>query len=59
MATQIFIPNHYVAGVVGCGEKASESIAKSAHFYVSRNGASGAEPKKTRPLFNANIPPKW
>ena len=26
---------------------------------MPKNGTSGAETKKQRPLFNANIPPKW
>ena len=35
------------------------TFAKSARFQVTKNGTSGAETKKPRPLFNANIPPKW
>ena len=35
------------------------TFAKSARFQVPKNGTSGAETKKRRPLFNANIPPKW
>ena len=34
-------------------------FAKSARFHVPKNGTSGAETKKTRPLFVANYPPKW
>ena len=34
-------------------------IGKSAHFHVQKNGLSGAETKKPRPLFNANISSKW
>ena len=32
------------------------TFAKCARFQVPKNGTSGAETKKTRPLFNANIP---
>ena len=32
---------------------------KSARFHAPKNGTSGAETKKRRPLFNANYPPKW
>ena len=35
------------------------TFAKSARFQVPKNGTSNAETKKRRPLFNANIPPKW
>ena len=35
------------------------TFAKSARFQVTKNSTSGAETKKRRPLFNANIPPKW
>ena len=35
------------------------TFAKSARFQVPKNGTSGAETKKQRPLFDANIPPKW
>ena len=35
------------------------TFGKSAHFYASKNDPSGAETKKPRLLFNANIPPKW
>ena len=35
------------------------TFGKSARFQVSKNGTSGAETNKRRPLFNANIPPKW
>ena len=34
------------------------TFAKSARFHVAKNGASGAETKKPRPLFVANYPPK-
>ena len=34
------------------------NFSKSARFQVPKNGTSGAETKKKRPLFNANIPPK-
>ena len=33
--------------------------AKSAHFQVPENGTSSARIQKRRPLFHANIPPKW
>ena len=36
-----------------------ETFAKSAHFQVPENGTSSARIKKLRPLFHANIPPKW
>ena len=35
------------------------TFAKSARFQVPKNGTSGAETKKRRPLFNVNYPPKW
>ena len=35
------------------------TFGKSACFQVPKNGTSGAKTKKLRPLFNANIPPKW
>ena len=35
------------------------TFAKSARFQVPKNGTSGAETKKRRPLFVANYPPKW
>ena len=35
------------------------TFSKSARFHVPKNGTSDAETKKRRPLFNANIPPKW
>ena len=35
------------------------TFAKSARFQVPKSGTSDAETKKWRPLFNANIPPKW
>ena len=35
------------------------TFAKSAHFQVPENGTSSARIKKLRPLFHANIPPKW
>ena len=35
------------------------TFGKSARFQVPKNGTSGADSKKPRPLFNANIPPKW
>ena len=35
------------------------TFAKSARFQVTKNSTSGAETKKRRPLFHANIPPKW
>ena len=35
------------------------SYGKSARFQVPKNGTSGAETKRRRPLFNANYPPKW
>ena len=34
-------------------------FAKSARFNAQKNSTLGAETKKRRPLFNANIPPKW
>ena len=37
----------------------SKIKAKSAHFHVPKNGTSEAEPKKRRPIFVANYPPKW
>ena len=35
------------------------TFAKSAHFQVPENGFLSAQTKKLRPLFHANIPPKW
>ena len=35
------------------------TFGKSAHFQVPKNGTSSARIKKPRPLFHANIPPKW
>ena len=35
------------------------TFAKSAHFQVPENGFWSARIKKLRPLFHANIPPKW
>ena len=35
------------------------SFGKSAHFQVPENGTSSARIQKLRPLFHANIPPKW
>ena len=35
------------------------TFGKSARFQTAKNSTSGAETKKQRPLFNANIPPKW
>ena len=35
------------------------TFGKSARFQVPKNGTSGAETKKRRPLFVANYPPKW
>ena len=35
------------------------TFGKSACFHVPKNGTSDHETKKQRPLFNANIPPKW
>ena len=35
------------------------TFGKNTRFHVPKNGSSGAETKKPRPLFNANIPPKW
>ena len=35
------------------------TFGKSAHFRVPENGTSSARIKKLRPLFHANIPPKW
>ena len=35
------------------------TFAEIARFHVPKNGTSDAETKKPRPLFNANIPPKW
>ena len=32
---------------------------KSAHFQVPENGTSDARIQKLRPIFHANIPPKW
>ena len=34
-------------------------FGKSVRFNAAKNGTSGAETKKLRPLFNANTPPKW
>ena len=36
-----------------------KQCCQKARFQVTKNGTSGAETKKRRPLFNANIPPKW
>ena len=35
------------------------TFAKSAHFQVPKNGTSSARIQNLRPLFHANIPPKW
>ena len=35
------------------------TFGKSAHFQVPENGTSSARIQKLRPLFHANIPPKW
>ena len=39
------------------------ALKSGLHFFsateVPKNGTSVAETKKPRPLFNANIPPKW
>ena len=35
------------------------TFAESARFHVPKNDTLDAETKKRRPLFNANIPPKW
>ena len=35
------------------------TFAESARFQVPKNGISDHETEKRRPLFNANIPPKW
>ena len=35
------------------------TFAESARFHLEKNGTSGAGTKKPRPLFDANIPPKW
>ena len=34
-------------------------IAGNARFQAPKSGTSDAETKKRRPLFYANIPPKW
>ena len=34
------------------------TFTKSARFQMTKNGTSGAETKKQRSLFNANIPQK-
>ena len=34
-------------------------IAKNAHVQAPKNGTSSASNQKRRPLFHANIPPKW
>ena len=39
--------------------KVESNFGKSARFQVPKNGTSDVETKKPRPLFNANIPPKW
>ena len=39
--------------------KVESNFDKSARFQVPKNGTSGAEQKKRRPLFVANYPPKW
>ena len=36
-----------------------QTFGKSAHFQVPENGTSSARIQKLRPLFHANIPPKW
>ena len=41
------------------GGVCNRAFGESAHFQVPKNGTSDAETKKPRPLFNANIPPKW
>ena len=35
------------------------TFGKSAHFQVPENGTLSARIQKMRPLFHANIPPKW
>ena len=35
------------------------TFGKSTHFQVPENGFSSARIEKPRPLFHANIPPKW
>ena len=42
-----------------CCHLKTGTFGKSTRFQVPKSGTSGAETKKTRPLFNANIPPKW
>ena len=37
----------------------TSTFAESAHFHVLKYGTSDAETKKRRPLFYANISPKW
>ena len=34
-------------------------FGESAHFQVPKNGTLSAQIKNLRPLFHANIPPKW
>ena len=44
---------------LGLSKFGPKGFDKSARFQVTKNGTSGGETKKIRPLFNANIPPKW
>ena len=51
---------HLASAEAGTLHLKTGTFGKSAHFQLPTIGTSGADRrKKPRPLFNANIPPKW